>query len=186
MSRVGKKPIPIPEKVTVTVADGKVTVKGPGGTLVRAVPPEVGITVAAQQAVVTRKNDTPKAKGVHGLYRALLANMVHGVVQGFQKNLDLVGVGYRAELKGKDLRIALGFSNPVDFPIPEGIKVQVDKQTRIVVSGANNELVGEVSAQLRKLRPPEPYKGKGVRYADEHIRKKAGKAAAGSSVGAGK
>lgn len=180
MSRVGKQEIPIPDKVAVTVADGRITVKGAGGQLARALHPLVAAMVEEKILRVTRRDDSRLARSVHGLTRTLLANMVVGVTEGFQRELDLVGVGYRAEVKGKDLQLALGYSHPILFPIPDGIKMQVEKQTHLIVRGADKELVGETAARLRRLRLPEPYKGKGVRYADEVIRRKVGKAAVGA------
>lgn len=178
MSRVGKMPVAIPDKVTVSVSNNEVIVKGPNGTLKQALVALVSLKIENGQVLVERKNDTKEARAMHGLYRALIANMVTGVLTGFSKTLDLVGVGYRAQLKGKDLEILLGFSHPIDFVVPDGIKVQVEKQTKILISGPDKQQVGEVSAQIRRLRKPEPYKGKGVRYTDEIVRKKAGKTAA--------
>ncbi|MBI2346139.1 MAG: 50S ribosomal protein L6 [Deltaproteobacteria bacterium] len=184
MSRIGKQPIIIPDKVAVQVADGNVTVKGPGGTLTRQLHPLLAVAADGKQLVVTRRDETRLARSVHGLTRTLLHNMVVGVTGGFKRELDIIGVGYRAEVKGKALQLALGFSHPVLFPIPEGIKVQVDKQTHLTILGADKEMVGEMAAKLRRLRAPEPYKGKGVRYTDEVIRKKVGKAAASAGAGA--
>ena len=181
MSRVGKKIIQVPEKVKVSVNGNIVTVTGLGGTLKMGFEDLVSILVEGSTVKLTRKNEDQKTIAKHGLYRALLQNMVTGVSTGFKRELDIVGVGYRAELKGKELGLALGFSHPVNFPIPEGITIKVDKQTHLTISGANRELVGEVAAKIRKIRPPEPYKGKGVKYSDEIILRKAGKAA-----GAGK
>lgn len=183
MSRIGKQPISIPDKVTVTLSDGRVVVKGPLGTLTRVLHPSIVITADAKTATVTRVDDSAEARSIHGLYRMLVNNMVVGVSQGFQKMLDLVGVGYRAEVKGSAVVLTLGHSHPIEYVLPTGVKAAVEKQTRITVSGADNELVGEVAAQLRRFRPPEPYKGKGVRYVGEVIRKKVGKAAAGASGG---
>lgn len=183
MSRIGKQPISIPDKVTVTLNDGQVIVKGPLGTLTRTLHPSIAITADAKTAMVTRVDDSAEARSIHGLYRILVNNMVVGVSQGFQKILDLVGVGYRAEVKGSAVVLTLGYSHPIEYVLPTGVKAAVEKQTRITVSGADNELVGEVAAQLRRFRPPEPYKGKGVRYVGEVIRKKVGKAAAGASSG---
>lgn len=178
MSRIGNKAVEIVDKVTVTVKTDELSVKGPLGELKRPIHPKITIKVDGNTATVTRADDTKESRSLHGLYRALLANMVTGVSAGFTKGLDLVGVGYRADLKGKVLELALGYSHPIQFEIPEGITVKVDKQTHIDVSGADKEQVGQVAAELRMLRKPEPYKGKGVRYSDEVIRKKAGKSAA--------
>ncbi|MBI4367294.1 MAG: 50S ribosomal protein L6 [Deltaproteobacteria bacterium] len=181
MSRTGKKPIPIPDKVTVVVQDETVAVRGPGGSLQRRVHPLVAVAVDGKIVHVKRSDESRLARSVHGLTRTLVANMVQGVTEGFRRELDIIGVGYRAELKGKDLQLALGYSHPVLFPIPDGITIHVDKQTHVVVSGADKELVGETAARIRRLRLPEPYNGKGVRYADEVIKRKVGKAAAGAT-----
>lgn len=176
MSRIGKRPIPVPAGVTVSVADRTVTVKGPRGTLSRALPPLVGIDVGAGEVSLTRPNDEPQSKAMHGLARTLVANMVDGVSKGFQKNLEIVGVGYKAETKPYGLLMALGFSHPVEIKAPEGIKLTAPTPTSIVIDGADKEVVGQVAAEIRKLRPPEPYKGKGIKYQGETIRRKAGKA----------
>lgn len=181
MSRIGRQPIVIPEKVNVAITDGNVSVKGPGGQLARSVHPLVVVTVDGKAILVQRKDESRLARSVHGLTRTLIANMVEGVTTGFKRELDIIGVGYRAELKGKDLQLALGYSHPILFPIPEGIKIQVEKQTHLVVGGADKERVGETAARLRRLRLPEPYNGKGVRYSNEVIKKKVGKSAAGST-----
>ncbi len=183
MSRIGKKPIAIPDKVTVTLAGSKITVKGPLGTLTRDLHDAVTVRIEGKEMHIERKNNGMESRSLHGLSRMLVSNMVHGVLQGFQRDLDLVGVGYRAEVKGNTIVMTLGHSHPIEYPLPAGVKAQVEKQTRILVSSADKELVGEVAAQLRRFRPPEPYKGKGVRYVGEVIRKKAGKAAAGASGG---
>ncbi|MBI2343334.1 MAG: 50S ribosomal protein L6 [Deltaproteobacteria bacterium] len=187
MSRIGKQPMTIPEKVTVTSQQGNVTVKGPLGTLMRPLHPCIRLMVTNGLVTVERTDDTRVARSVHGLSRALIANMIHGVTVGFTRALDLVGVGYRAELKGNTLLLSLGYSNPVEFPVPQGIKMHVEKQTRITLSSVDNELLGETASHIRRKRPPEPYKGKGARYVDEVVRKKAGKSAgAGASAGATK
>lgn len=178
MSRVGKNPVPIPPAVTVQVAGDTVTVQGPKGTLARRFHPYVSVAVADGQAVVTRKGESQFHRSLHGLTRALVQNMVVGVTQGYERALSIVGVGYKAELSGKRLALALGYSHPILFKPPEGITLAVTDQTRIVVRGIDKELVGEVAAKLRALRPPEPYKGKGIRYADEEVRRKAGKTTA--------
>ena len=183
MSRVGKKPIVIPDKVKVNVTDGKVLVEGPLGKLSQVVSPETKVEVKDKEVLVTRKDDEPKSRAIHGLMRALIQNMVTGVATGFSKELDIQGVGYRAEVKGNLLNLSLGFSHPMEFPIPDGIKIKVDKQTHVVISGFNKTQVGQIASDLRKIRPPEPYKGKGVRYSNEVVKRKAGKAAAGSAGG---
>lgn len=177
MSRIGKQPVIIPEKVKASVKDGVVTVTGPLGTLTQKVPGLFTIDIKGNVLTVTRSNEERQTRACHGLYKALIQNMVTGVSQGYTKILDIVGVGYKAELKGKNLDLALGFSHPVIYPIPAGIKVVVDKGARVTITGFDKQLVGEVAASIRKIRPPEPYKGKGVRYADEIIKKKVGKAA---------
>jgi large subunit ribosomal protein L6 len=177
MSRIGKKPIPIPDGVTVTIDGHTVSVTGPLGTLTREFPAAMTIAEEDGQLVVTRPSDRRTHRGLHGLSRTLLANMVEGVHTGFKKSLEIVGVGYRAELKGQRLKLALGFSHPILLIPPEGISFEVPDQSKIIVAGIDKELVGELSAKIRSLRPPEPYKGKGIRYKDEYVRRKAGKAA---------
>lgn len=181
MSRVGKKNIQIPEKVKVTVDGAKVTVVGPGGNLAMLMTGGIAAKIEGNSLSITRPNEEKETLAKHGLYRALIQNMVTGVSEGFKKELDIVGVGYRAEVKRHDLALALGFSHPVNFPIPTGITVRVDKQTHIVISGADSDLVGKTAAKIRKIRPPEPYKGKGVKYSNETILRKAGKAAGAGS-----
>src|SRR6266581_2238505 len=173
MSRIGHKPIPVPAGVKIAVQSGKIDVQGPKGKLSFAIPQ--GITFEQKDGILTAKRATEEHRALHGLARALVANAVHGVTSGFKKELDIVGVGYRAELKGKIVAFALGKSHPIEFPIPEGIQVAVDKQTHIVVSGADK---GQVAADMRALRPPDPYKQKGVRITGERLKKKAGKAGA--------
>ena len=174
MSRIAKAPITLPQGVTVTVGEGGVTVKGAKGTLSLSLAPGVSI-VQAEKRLEIKYND-PGAARVHaGSTRAHLANMVHGVTKGYEKKLELVGVGFRAQVQGKVLNLTLGFSHPVNFPIPEGITIETPSQTEIVVKGADCQKVGQVSAEIREIRPPEPYKGKGVRYANEQISLKAGK-----------
>jgi large subunit ribosomal protein L6 len=179
VSRIGKKPIPIPKGVTVKIGVGVITVTGPKGELNIAVHPNVTVAVQGEEILVTRHNDIGLNRSLHGLTRALIANLVKGVTEGFTRKLELVGVGYRAEIKEKVLQLALGFSHPIVFRAPEGIKVEAPTQTTIIVSGIDRQLVGLVSAKIRSLRPPEPYKGKGVKYEGEVIRRKAGKTAAG-------
>lgn len=176
MSRIGKLPIPVPDKVTVTVQGNRVTVTGPRGELSRTVPAAMHVAVDGGTVTVTRPSDAPEHRALHGLTRTLVANMVEGVTKGFQKTLEIVGVGYRAETKPWGLNLALGFSHPVEYRAPTGIKLTAPAPTQIVVDGANKEQVGQVAAELRNLRPPEPYKGKGIKYAGEQIRRKAGKA----------
>ena len=176
MSRIGKKPIDVPAGVTVTLEGRNVTVKGPRGTLSRALPPIVSVQVEGSVVTVVRPNDETASKAMHGLTRTLVANMVEGVTKGFQKNLDIVGVGYKAEAKPYGLLMSLGYSHQIEVKAPEGIKLNAPTPTSIVVDGANKEVVGQVAAEIRSLRPPEPYKGKGVKYQGEVIRRKAGKA----------
>lgn len=176
MSRVGKNPIPVGKDVEIAVDGQKVTVKGPLGTLERVFHERVSVVVAEGEIRVERNDDQRQSRALHGLSRALLANMVQGVKDGFRKELSIVGVGYRASLKGKDLELLVGYSHPVPIPAPTGITFEVPDQTRIIVSGIDKELVGQTSANIREVRPPEPYKGKGIRYADEYVRRKAGKA----------
>ena len=176
MSRIGKKPIDVPAGVTVTVDGRNVTVKGPRGTLSRSLPPIVAVKVDGAVVNVTRPNDETASKAMHGLTRTLVANMVDGVTKGFQKNLDIVGVGYKAENKPWGLLMSLGYSHQIEVKAPAGIKLNAPTPTSIVVDGANKEVVGQVAAEIRSLRPPEPYKGKGVKYQGEVVRRKAGKA----------
>jgi large subunit ribosomal protein L6 len=176
MSRIGNKPIPLPQGVKFAMQAGRVDVQGPKGKLSFAIPQ--GITFEQKDGILTAKRATEDHRAVHGLARALVANAVTGVTTGFKKDLDIVGVGYRAELKGKIVAFALGKSHPIEFPIPEGIQVLVEKQTHIVVSGADKGQVGQVAADMRSLRPPDPYKQKGVRITGERLKKKAGKAGA--------
>ena len=178
MSRIGRKPIEIPKGVTVTVKDNTVSVKGPKGELIEQVHPDINVEVADQQVLVSRKSDESKYRALHGLWRALIQNMIMGVTAGFSKKLEIVGVGYRAEMKGTRLNLLLGFSHPILFAAPEGIKIEAPTQTSILISGIHKQLVGLVAAKIRPFRPPEPYKGKGVKYEGEYIRRKAGKAAA--------
>ena len=178
MSRIGRKPIEIPKGVTVTVKEKTVTVKGPKGELIETIHPDISVEVTNQQVLVTRKSDDSKYRALHGLWRALIQNMMTGVTAGYSKKLEIVGVGYRAEMKGTRLNLLLGFSHPILFAAPEGIKIEAPTQTSIVISGTHKQLVGLVAAKIRSFRPPEPYKGKGVKYEGEYIRRKAGKAAA--------
>ena len=175
MSRVGKKPIPIPDKVQVALKEGVVEVKGPKGSLSCPVPPQVVVAEQEGTIVVTPENDVRDDRMMQGLARALIANMVHGVTEGFQKILEIVGVGYRAAIDGKNLVLELGYSHPIRYAIPEGIEIAVEKNTTVTVKGIDKQKVGDVAADIRGFRPPEPYKGKGVRYQDEYVRRKEGK-----------
>ena len=176
MSRIGKMPIPVPNGVDVTIDGSTVTVKGPKGELSRTFQPIITIARDGDDIVVSRPDDSREAKSLHGLTRTLISNMVVGVSEGFSKKLELVGVGYRAALKGKDLELQLGYSHPVAVAAPDGITFEVPSQTEIIVSGPSKEAVGQVAADIRKWRKPEPYKGKGIRYEGEHVRRKVGKA----------
>jgi large subunit ribosomal protein L6 len=176
MSRIGKRPIPIPEKVTVTVDGQHVAVKGPKGELSRTLPAEVEIVQEDSTIFVNRRNDSRVARQRHGLSRTLVANMVEGVSNGFQKRLEIQGVGYRAQVQGRNLVLNVGYSHQVQIEPPQGIQVAVENNTNVIVSGIDKELVGNLSARIRAVRPPEPYKGKGIRYAGEFVRRKAGKA----------
>jgi large subunit ribosomal protein L6 len=177
MSRIGKKPIELPEKVEVDIRGSQVTVKGPKGALQRSMHPDMKITVEEGVLMVERPTDQRGHRSLHGLTRALLFNMVQGVSEGFSKTLEIVGTGYRAEMQGETLILYLGYSHPIEFPPPEGISFEVPRGGRTVtVQGYDKELVGEIAARIRRQRPPEPYKGKGVRYEGEYVRRKAGKA----------
>jgi len=175
MSRIGKKAVPIPAGVTLTLDGQKVTVKGPKGELSWTVVDEIEVTRDGEALGFAPRNDTQRARGMWGLSRTLVANMVRGVTQGFEEKLELVGVGYRAAMKGQALSMQLGFSHDVDIPPPAGISFATPRQTEIVITGVDKQLVGEIAARIRKIRPPEPYKGKGVRYAGEKVRRKEGK-----------
>lgn len=177
MSRIGKKPIPVPKGVQVTLKDGLVEVKGPKGQLAQALPPGVSVALEDGQ-IVASVGEARDQRKFHGLGRTLVANAVQGVSEGFKRELDIVGVGYRAEVKGRDVHFALGYSHPVVFPLPQGIDVAIDKQTHVTVTGIDKQLVGQVAANMRSLRKPDPYKQKGVRYTGEVLKKKAGKAGA--------
>ena len=175
MSRIGKKPIAIPSGVTVTLDGQTVTVKGPKGQLAWTVSEEIEVTLEGGQLTLAPRNETQRARGMWGLSRTLVDNMVTGVTKGYEEVLELVGVGYRAALKGQALSMQLGFSHDVDIPPPQGITFAVPKQTEVRISGIDKQLVGEIAARIRRIRPPEPYKGKGVRYAGENVRRKEGK-----------
>ncbi len=180
MSRIGKQPIPIPDKVQVVLEGRKITVKGPKGSLTREIHPLATVENTGKELLVKRRDDTRRSRSIHGLTRTLVNNMVVGVSQGFSKELIVTGVGYKVEENGKGLELHLGYSHPIEFPVPEGITARVEKkkEIKITIEGYDKELVGLVAARIRALRPPEPYKGKGIRYADEVIQRKAGKAAA--------
>ena len=177
MSRIGKKPIPIPTGVTVSIEPELVSVNGPRGTLEERVPRDITVTQDGEQLVVTRPTDRGQHRALHGLTRSLVANMVEGVTTGFHKTLEIQGVGYRAALKGRDLELALGYSHPVSVKAPEGIEFEVPQPTRVIVKGNSKQRVGELAANIRKQRPPEPYKGKGIRYEGEYVARKVGKRA---------
>lgn len=179
MSRIGRKPVVIPQGVEVAPGGGFVEVRGPRGALRERLPRRITCEVAEGQVRLARPDDRKESKALHGLARALVQNMVTGVTEGFAKELEISGVGYRAESRGGSLRLQIGFSHPVEMQIPEGIEVSVQENTRILVRGSSRQQVGQFAANLRKLRPPEPYKGKGIRYANEQIRRKAGKTAVG-------
>jgi large subunit ribosomal protein L6 len=177
MSRVGKAPIAIPDGVEVSIVGARVTINGPKGELQRVLPDGVSVQQTDGELRVSRANEQREVRALHGLVRSLLANMIVGVTQGFEKRLEIAGVGYRAQKKGNDLEIAVGYSHPVTKPAPDGIEYEVPSPTRITVRGIDKELVGQTAAEIRSIRRPEPYKGKGIRYEGERIRRKAGKAA---------
>ena len=176
MSRIGKHPVAVPKGVTAEVKGNTIHVKGPKGELERTLHPEMKVSLNDGQITVERPSDEANHKALHGLSRTLVANMIEGVTKGFKKELELVGVGYKADQRPYGLQLALGFSHPVKYEAPKGIKLSAPKPTTIVVEGANKEVVGQVAAELRSIRPPEPYKGKGIKYVGEQIRRKAGKA----------
>jgi large subunit ribosomal protein L6 len=177
MSRIGKKPIPVPSGVTVAIEPELVRVNGPKGELSERVPRDITVTQDGDTLLVTRPTDRGEHRALHGLTRSLVANMVEGVTNGYAKALEIQGVGYRAALKGKDLELALGYSHPVSIKAPQGIEFEVPQPTKIVVKGISKQLVGEIAANIRKQRPPEPYKGKGIRYEGEYVARKVGKRA---------
>ena len=178
MSRIGKQPVPLPQGVRVHAADGVVRVEGPKGTLERRIDPEVSAAVEGGAVVVRRRDDSRRGRSIHGLTRKLIGNMVDGVTKGFTRVLEINGVGYRAEVRDKLLLLTLGYSHPIAYQLPPEVTAKVDRQVVVTLASADNELLGHVAAAIRELRPPEPYKGKGVKYAEERIRRKAGKAAA--------
>jgi large subunit ribosomal protein L6 len=177
MSRIGRKPITVPEGVSVSLAPGRVTVNGPKGELDQALSPRIEITEQDGALTVKRPTDRGQDRALHGLTRSLVANMVEGVTDGFEKRLEIQGVGYRAKLSGKALELSVGYSHTVTIQAPEGIEFEVPQPTQVIVRGIDKQLVGETAARIRRTRPPEPYKGKGIRYEDEHVRRKVGKRA---------
>jgi large subunit ribosomal protein L6 len=178
MSRIGKKPIPMPDKVTAAVANGAIEVKGPKGALKTPFPPGITFEVRGREIVATPVREDPELGKFHGLGRSLVANAVRGVTEGFKRELDIVGIGYKADVKGRQVTFALGYSHPVVFDIPTGIEIAVEKNTHITVTGIDRQLVGQVAANIRRLRKPDPYKQKGVRYTGERLKKKVGKTGA--------
>ena len=177
MSRIGKKPIPVPQGVKIAVEGNTVRVEGPKGQLSQRVPDNVSVRIESNVLTVDRSSDHRNVRALHGLTRSLLANMVHGVKDGFERKLEIVGIGYRAQLAGKNLQLALGYSHPVIFPLPDGVQAEIERQVSITLKGADKALLGQVAAKLRALRKPDPYKGKGIKYAEEQIRRKVGKKA---------
>ena len=182
MSRIGKRPVAIPAGVTVERTPDGLRVKGPKGTLSERLPATIDVEIGGSQVVFARTNEKKDERALHGLARALLANMVKGVVQPFVRELEIQGVGFRADVSGKTLNLSLGFSHPVEIPVPDGLKVSVERNVIVRVEGIDRRQVGQFAADLRRIRPPEPYKGKGIRYLGEHIRRKVGKAATGSGT----
>jgi large subunit ribosomal protein L6 len=176
MSRIGKKPVPIPKGVTVTLDGSKITVKGPKGELSRSLPGAMLVSMKDNEVIVERPSEENEHKALHGLTRTLVANMVEGVTTGFSKQLEIIGVGYKAEQRPYGLQLSLGFSHVIEYRAPEGIKLTAPQPTQVTISGANKEMVGQVAAEIRSYRPPEPYKGKGIKYVGEQVRRKAGKA----------
>ena len=177
MSRIGRRPVPLPKGVTAQIAGHRITVKGPKGELGRSIHPDLSVTIEEIGVVVRRPSEENRHKALHGLTRTLIANMVEGVTKGFQKALEIQGVGYKAEPKGAEIQLLVGFSHPVRYKPPEGIKIAIENNTLVKVEGMDKELVGQVAAEIRAVRPPEPYKGKGIRYQGEQVRRKAGKTA---------
>jgi len=177
MSRIGRKPVSIPQGVKIQIEDGTVRAEGPKGKLMQPVPAGLSAKLENDQLLISRSGDDRKMRALHGLARALVANMVTGVKDGFERKLDIVGIGYRAQLQGRVIQLALGYSHPVIFPLPEGITAEIDRQVSITLRGADKALLGQTAAKLRSLREPDPYKGKGIKYSDEVIRRKVGKKA---------
>ena len=178
MSRIGKKPLNLPKDVKIEFKDGIIFVEGPKGKLSRPISDRIKVEIKDSQIFLKRISDTKLDKSLHGLYRALTLNMIKGVTEGYSKELEIVGVGFRAQVQGANLNMRLGFSHQVNFPVPEGINIETPKQTQIVVKGIDKEMVGRVASEIRAILPPEPYKGKGIRYAGEYVKKKVGKAQA--------
>ncbi|MDQ2929200.1 MAG: 50S ribosomal protein L6 [Gemmatimonadota bacterium] len=176
MSRIGKKPVTIPKGVTVTLDGSKISVKGPKGELSRSLPGAMLVSMKDNEVIVERPSDENEHKALHGLTRTLVANMVEGVTTGFSKQLEIIGVGYKAEVRPYGLQLSLGFSHVIEYKAPVGIKLSAPQPTQVTIEGANKEMVGQVAAEIRSYRPPEPYKGKGIKYAGEQVRRKAGKA----------
>ena len=177
MSRIGKRPVPLPKGVTAHVDGQRITIKGPKGELGRTIHAELSMAVEDVGVVVKRPSDESRHKALHGLTRTLVANMVEGVTKGYQKTLEIQGVGYKAEPKGQEIQLLVGFSHPVRYKPPQGIKIAIENNTVVKIEGMDKELVGQVAAEIRSVRPPEPYKGKGIRYQGEQVRRKAGKTA---------
>ena len=176
MSRIGKLPVPIPKGVKIAVGKSDVSVEGPKGKLLQEIQPEIVVKIAEEQVIVSRKNDSKRARALHGLYRKLISNMIIGVTDGFSKTLLVNGVGYRVEDKGKSLLFSLGYSNPVEYSLEEGLTATLEGNNKLTLSGIDKQQVGQACAEIRSIRPPEPYKGKGVRYEGEYVRRKIGKA----------
>ena len=176
MSRIGKKPIPVPDKVKVDIKPDQVVVTGPKGSVTNPIPPGIRFEQKDKQALAIRKDDSGAQRAFHGLARALVANAVRGVTEGFSRELEIVGVGYRAEQRKNSVLFTLGYSHPIEYPIPPGINITVDKQTRLVITGVDRQQVGQIAANIRSLKKPDPYKNKGIRYVGEQLKKKAGKA----------
>ena len=175
MSRIGRKPIPIPKDVDVTIRENRITVKGPKGTLEQDVHPAISVKNEQNTLYFTRASENKFHRSLHGLYRALISNFITGVTEGFHRRLKIVGTGYKGEVKADELVLSLGYSHPVHFKIPEGVEIRTENPTLIVISGIDKQKVGQAAAKIRSFRPPEPYQGKGVRYEDEKVRRKAGK-----------
>jgi len=178
MSRIGKKPVEIPKDVKVEAKDGQIYVEGPKGKLSRCLHYRISLEIKDNRVIVKRSGETKLDKSLHGLYRALIAGMIKGVTEGCKKEMEIIGVGFKAQVQSNSLNMQLGFSHPVNFPIPSGIKIETPKPTQIVISGIDKEKVGEMAAEIRAICPPEPYKGKGIRFAGEYIKKKVGKSQA--------
>ena len=178
MSRIGNRPVDVPSGVELKLQDGRLQVKGPKGSLSQALPPEITVEIADDKVKFVRPDEKSKTRALHGLARALVANMVTGVTTGFSKELEIQGVGYRADARGKTLNLLLGLSHPLEMPVPEGLSVSVENNTRVKIEGIDKQQVGQFAADVRSMRPPEPYKGKGIRYSDEYVRRKVGKTGA--------